>query len=327
MGIGFGVIRMANVQEISVDSICQKAGLSSAHLERRKKYITASDLPAIANASRWKSRADVWAEKVGMVEGGKPAGLPAAIGNFCEPALRAMVEAALDVKLTRRGAWNVKGCMGATLDDVVEEDRSKIVQYKTGGDYAADEWEEGPPIQHIIQIHGEMICSGAETAYLAALLGGFGPLKFRLFRVDRDEQLCTDLEALANDFWHNYVLTGKQPEGEYANLETLKRIVRVPNKVVPISDEMVTRWMEHKQNRLDAEKIVKGIKTAEDAALAEILTTMGDAEGGQCNMGVLTYMETHRKGYTVEATSYRSVKFIDANKPTKKGNKKEVAAS
>lgn len=296
------------ISEIPTDSLCDLEGLTPAHLERRKKYITASDLPAIAGLDQpWRSAGDVYLDKIGEAPARKGS-VPAAIGICVEPALRRMAEHVLGVKLTRSGAWQTKGVVGATLDDLFE-DRSAIVQYKTAGSGLS--LEDGPPPKHLVQVHGEMYASETQLAHLVYLLGGQGPLSFRIFCVPRDEDFCRDVAAMGERFMNDHVAKRIAPK-EPANLDTLKRLIRVPKKVVLVDDALIATYRDLQRARLDADKAAKAAKEQEERALALILQTDHEAEMFQSLVGTVTYLETSRKGYTVEPTTFRTARFKES---------------
>ena len=43
-----------------------------------------------------------------------------------------------------------------------------------------------------------------------------------------------------------------------------------------------------------------------------LIASLGDAEGGICPLGQLTYLEQKRKGYEVKETTFRQLKFKEA---------------
>lgn len=298
---------MSAITEISTETLCDLKGLSDAHLERRKKYITASDIPAVAGLDYFRSAGDVFLDKIGEDTPWRGS-VPAAIGICLEPALRRMTEHVLEVELTRSGAWQTRGVIGATLDDITK-DRTAIVQYKTAGSGLT--LEDGPPPNHLVQVHAEMLVSETQLAYLAYLLGGQGPLSFRIFRIDRDDAMCDDVAAVGERFMQEHVAKRIPPE-EPASLRTLSRLVRVPKKSIEVPDELVSAYRELRRKRLDAEKAAEAIKEEEEKALARILQTDLEAEAFECSSGVLTYLEQVRKPYTAPEARYRVARFKEA---------------
>lgn len=295
-----------SVIELDTSGIVTIRGLTPAHLERRADYLTASDVPAVCGLIKQRTPADVYLRKIGALTG-DDGSEPAAIGTALEPGLRTLTEAVLGVGLTRRGCWNTKGRLGATLDDVVANDRRKIVQYKTTG--RTDDWDEGPPPAVLVQVQAEIVCAEADSAYVSVLHPSFGPLKFRMFLVERDDDSAAGLLELAETFMDRYVDRLVMPPNSLPSMPSLRRIVRTANKVVPVSDAGVIEYQRRRLARLDVDRLAKGAKELEEEALRLVLTEMGYAEAGESGAGTLTYLEQNRKGYTVAPTSYRVAKF------------------
>ncbi len=295
---------------LDTSGIAGVQGLTDAHLARRKNYITASDMPAICGVDQYRNAYDVWAEKTGIAEP-REAGEAALIGNALEPAIGEMAARALGRPLTKRGSWNTKGVMGATLDFILADTRDEIVQCKSRGVAASREYlENGPPLRDVIQVHAEMICADAQAAFLAALLATPGPLTFRLYRIERDPQLCTLLEEHASAFWS--LVQARRAPDSCGSVETYKRIVRRQGAVARVSDEAMRKYTNARRARIDAEKEVESIKDIEDRCLSEILREMGDAEVAESGLGVLSARVISCKERVQKAYSYTRLDFKPA---------------
>jgi hypothetical protein len=88
-------------------------------------------------------------------------------------------------------------------------------------------------------------------------------------------------------------------------METIKSRKRVPATTVDIADELVQDWLDAKKIASDAEKVKQKAQKA-------MLTALGDAEAGNCSMGLVTYLEQNRKGFTVEPSTSRVTRFKKA---------------
>lgn len=303
------------ITELDVSRITTIQGLTPAHLERRKKYVTASEMPALCGLDEYRDPVDVWLDKTGQ---GEPrlGSEPAAIGTAMESGLQTLVESATGWKLTRRGAWCVYGgFMGATRDWSIVSDQfgnpvAGLVQGKTGGMAASEEWENEPPARVVIQVHAEMICAEEEVAYVAALLGGFGPLKFRMFRIERDEDLAKGLIDTAHRF-HQCVLENRRPLG-VARLASLKRIAAIPDKVAEVPADAVQAWLDQQQIRKAADKIAEQEKDKESALLAAIRDEEPDAEAWRCELGMVNRSTVHVSPKQPVPYSYERISFKKA---------------
>lgn len=292
--------------ELDTSGIRSIVGLSPSDLERRKKFITASDLPAVFGLDTYRDPVSVWLDKMGMLTPDESTDA-AHIGLAAESGVLRMIEAAVGRHFDQTQPWRSKGVVGATPDALMLLNGPVAVgNAKTSG--RVDDWESGPPARVVIQATAEMWVSDAEFAYIGALLGGFGPLKFRAWKLDRDDKTAQDLAEVASAWFEKHVVRGTKPEGA-ASLDTVKRIIRTANKVAAVEDSKVQHWLDCQAHRKEADKTAKALKDTEDRALSEILTDMGDAEAGQCAAGVLTYMTTNRKGYTVEPVAFRQARW------------------
>ena len=89
------------------------------------------------------------------------------------------------------------------------------------------------------------------------------------------------------------------------SLEVLKRVKREPNKIIDLPGELLAEYELVEQQHKTAEKLRKDMQ-------ARIIAALGDAEGARIggNGAMFTYLETHRKAYSVEATTYRTLRLV-----------------
>lgn len=275
--------------------------LSDHKLAARKKYIGSSDAPAICGVSPWSNPGQVYLEKTAdMSEEDETPAMER--GTYVERSILDWFADHTGKKIVRnqyRVADN--GIQCANLDAIVENEA--IVEAKSGSDM--DGWwgavPSGLPDHVRVQAAHQMQVTGLKLVYVPALIVEFGRPVFRLYEqpwvADLDDAV---LEAEFN-FWKHHVKKGVPPP-EIPPLDVLKRVKRLPNKSVVVADELVLQW----QQRKDAEKNAKAAaKEAESALLA----ALGDADEGVSNLGRVTYFETQRAAYSVEATSFRTLKM------------------
>ncbi len=295
------------IRELDTSAIANIQGLSPEHLERRRSYITASDFPALLGLDERRGPVDVYFDKLGVLMPGEGS-VPAGLGTGLESAVLDLAEKALDVPIIDRGRWYTKGIIGATVDGRADVRRA-VCNAKTTG--KAEDWIDGPPVRFVVQAQVEMLCTGDPIAYIPVLLPPEfrGPLQFRLFEIEFEAATANDLMTAGLAFMDNYVAKNKMPPGEPAQLDSLRRIRRVPNQIVTVDPEVMRAWIEARDARLAVEKQIKAAEEIEERAQRALLTAMGTAEGAECPDGVFTYLEQSRKGYTVEPTTYRVARF------------------
>lgn len=265
--------------------------LTEKQIEERRGWIGASDAAAILGISPFQSAYDVWAMKTGRVPANP--GTPATrAGDRLEevailyaedelgPIERNVVAPHPDIPFIR-----------SQLDGVVVSSGSPV-DGKTAGIlnpfYVSDVWGEADtedvPDWYYTQILVQMACKGVDTGYISALIGGRGAnlyaikMNFELAHIALDELVF---------FWENHVLTDTPPENSLPSEETIKRLRRVPGKVVQIPPGLVT---ERQRLRKELSALEKQFKEADQRVKA----ALGDAEGGAGDGFDLTYKMQHR---------------------------------
>lgn len=266
----------------------------------RRKYIGSSDAPALMGVDPYRSASDVYLEKTGIAEG-FAGNEHTERGNLLEPVVLTWAARQLSGFIERDVMFS-GGHLCVNLDAHCPNEFS--VEAKTATN--ADEWgEQGTdqvPERVIIQCHHGFAITGYRLAYVPVLLPVFGRFEFRMYRVERDDALASAVAEHGERFWREHVQARVPPADFRPSLEVLRRVRRVPEKVVPIPGEFVDKFVAARAARYQAED-------AEDAARRDLLAVLDDAEGGQCEDGrLVTYLETKRKGYVVEDTSFRTLR-------------------
>lgn len=278
--------------------------ISPEQRELRRKFIGSSDASAVMGIDEYRKPADVFLEKTGKVEDWEGNAATDA-GSRLEPVVREWAAAELG-KIITPDVWRDRGHACANLDGLILDEK-QIVECKTTGIVGPRNEEYGDagtdvvPEFVMIQVHHQFYVLGPEyrIAWVPVLIGGVG---FRMYRVDRLDDLVDAIEHEEAIFWNKHVLAGIAPEG-IPSYEVLKRIRRVPNKVEDVPDELVRNWKEARQRRLDDEKV-------EEAAQAALIAAMGDAEAAVSCAGMVTYLEqtTNRKAQEAKVIKFRTLR-------------------
>ena len=251
--------------------------------EFRRKHLGSSDMAAILGIDPWKNAYDVWLEKTGQIDDIKETESMQA-GTLFEPSVLHWAEGKLG-KLKRNQYRSAIGFpVGSNIDALVEE-TDEPVEAKTSGLFGplAEDWgDEGTdqiPDYVIIQSHVHMLCVNKDICYVPTFLGGRG---FTMFEVENDDEIMDIIRDKSLDFWESYVETKTAPPDVIPSLEIAKRMKREPQKIVDIDAQIVQNWLNAKDSLKISEEIEKSAK-------AELLAKLGDAEAGQCDLGLLTY--------------------------------------
>jgi putative phage-type endonuclease len=277
----------------------------------RKKYIGASDSAALFGLSPWDNAGNIYLDKIGQLEEWR--GTDATHqGNRYEAVTIEMVgekigrpveDAKMIVSDDELLCANLDGYFTdelGTITSVVEAKYSSM----------AEEWgEEGTdqiPPQYTIQVHHQMYVAGPRCrfAYVGVTLIEFSRLNFRLYLVERDDDLAETVAAAGRKFMTDHVIPRIPPEDFLPTADALKRVRRVPNKTVSVPFELI-------DNLIVAKAALK--KAQEDCELAErhVKTVMGDAEGATDSMGRgLTYYEQNRRSFVMPESKFRVLKLI-----------------
>ena len=180
-------------------------------LWERKKGIGGSDAGAILGVNPYKSAFLAWQDKVtdDIDESQSEA---AYWGTVLEDivAKEFSKQTGKKVRRVNRTLEHAKyPFIRANIDrDVVGE--NAILECKTANAFYAKEWKEDQvPASYLAQCQHYLAVTGAQTCYIACLIGG---QRFVWKAVSRDEELIQMILTAEIEFWENHVLTGVPPE-------------------------------------------------------------------------------------------------------------------
>lgn len=281
--------------------------ITSEQREQRKKYLGSSDLPAILGADPWRTASDVYLIKTSPLvpELEKEESGVIEIGNSFESGVLDLFEKKQRVELERNVFLEYRHYC-SNLDALIKGGEPEVVEAKTTG--KVEEW--GPtdtdevPSRVLIQTHQQMAIASkslgteVKVAWVPVLLPGFRNLEYRIYKINRDEELLNTIIEMGDRFWNEHIVPRIPPINFSPALDLLKRVRRVPAKTVELSDVTVRAWQTANAEKLRAEKLAK-------ESLQELLVELGDAEAGTCEDGVFTYYEQSRRGFVVDPTKFR----------------------
>jgi putative phage-type endonuclease len=295
-------------------------GLNAEQLEERRKAIGASDVAAIVGCSPWKSAWDVWADKTGRLEpwSGNEA---TKIGNYLEDGVLNYAEAKLgklerQLRIPRVGRPIVATLDALTVDGIPVEAKTAGMTGPLHGQWG-DAMTDQIPEHYLCQVHAQLLCTEAEHAFLFALLSGRGIVQYM---VERSDALCDHLEDQLCQWWDRHIVQGIEPSREQATMDVVKRLRRVPNKVVALNEDCEWLFLTRERLKEEAKDIAERIEETDKLLLLKL---QDEADGTYAEEGVLydgrsvTYYEQHRKGYTVEPCSFRVLRVKKAPKGRK----------
>lgn len=181
-------------------------------LENRRRGIGASDIAAVLGISQWTTPLELYLDKRGELPP-KEEDPVLRRGRRLEPMVLEFYAEETGHAVTRQQdrVIGTEPWMMATLDGFDSTARAPV-EAKTVNAFAAqefgDSWSDEVPLAYAAQCHWQMMLTGADTGYLAALIGSDD---FRIFEIRRDKELEQLLVARARDFWKR-VTDGTPPE-------------------------------------------------------------------------------------------------------------------
>lgn len=189
--------------------------LTKEQLIERRRYLGASEAAASIGLSNFYTRLQLYLSKKGQE---KPieTTIPMRVGTALESTCIEFFEEQMGKPVIRRqqvvydGQWPVRR---ATLDGMIEGDTGlEVVQAKSSGGHWMGWGKEDDEIPQpvVYQVHQEMICTGAVVAWVPVIIGS---LTFRVYRVQRDTELCELLTTAQKEFWA-HVETDRPPPAE-----------------------------------------------------------------------------------------------------------------
>lgn len=218
-----------------------------AWLRERREGIGSSDIAAICGLDRYTSPLGVYHEKRGEFEMPRSPRLDSAgrFGLFVEPFItQEFAEETGYEAIAHPGtlAHIERPWMRASMDRLLVNPRMRHrgplgpLELKSRSAYQSPHWAHEPPVGPRLQTQWQLGVTGYDFGYIAALIGN-GPVL--CYRVDRDDELITNLVRIAEEFW-GWVQGGTPPP---------------PDGSKALADLLGVRW---KPSDADPEPLVAG---------------------------------------------------------------------
>lgn len=189
-------------------------------LEKRKTGLGGSDVAALFGKSPWASAHQIWLSKTGIDGGEKKE-----IEVHQELGL-AKQQGLVEMYLRRRPGISVEvspeqiqhpvhSFMIGNLDGLICDETGKpvgVLEIKTAGYQKAWQWgseeTDEVPEDYNLQVHHYMAVTGLRYAEIAVEIAGY---QFRIYRIERNEELINIIIDRCKDFWENYVIPRVPP--------------------------------------------------------------------------------------------------------------------
>lgn len=279
----------------------------------RRKSLGASEAPTVAKVNPHQSIAELWLIKTGRADP-DPGNENTKRGLRLESALMEFAEEEIgelpDTIYRQVQIVHPNGLLHTTFDGLIGRDQPEAsIEAKSTAlsDEYGEEGTDQVPERVIVQAHHGFACVPTlKVCWVPVVMPGYRSFEWRMYRVDRNPDLVKAVEEMGIDFMRKHVMADVAPDDFRASLEVLKRVKRVPEKVIDLDTVELSIY----QTMQAGNARVREMLSACEALKASIIGKLGDAEAGRFPDGsMITYMETKRKGYTVEPTTYRQLKF------------------
>lgn len=281
----------------------------AAWLDARRTGLGGSDIAAVLGVSPYRTPASVYLDKI---EGSTyEESEPAHWGKLLEDVVAKEFQQRTGMKVQRvnsilragEDGWMIANIDRAIVNPSIAKSvrlltpqkqeltgrmlsTDVILECKTASQYLADQW--GPsqeaeicagesvsdyqiPCYYETQVQWYMGVTGARTAYVAVLIGG---QDFRMYCVDRDDELIDGIRAICREFWEEHIL--KQVPPKPVNFADVKRLFPKENgEMIEASNDLATAIGEYRT--LSAQ--IKDLTAKKDGYATQIAEAIGDAEG------------------------------------------------
>lgn len=247
----------------------------TAWLEYRKLGIGGSDAGAVCGMNPYRTAIEVYQDKTSKE-----------IEEFDNEAMRQGREfedyvarrftEATGKKVRRANAMYYDenhSFMLADVDRMVVGENAGL-ECKTASPYSADKWEDGKiPMHYQLQCYHYMSVCNAEAWYIAVLIYG---REFKFYRIERDEEIISDLIRIEKNFWENNVMKGVIPNPDGSKIAD-SVIAEYYKQSMPVTIPL-TGFDEKLKRRAELMEVMERMDTEKKQIEQELKMYLGDAE-------------------------------------------------
>ena len=241
----------------------------------RTSYLGASDAPAALGLSKWKTPVQLWLEKTGQVPPGESS-IPMRLGNFIEPLVLELFEEKMGKNVGCRQSefsdphdpWRKAHIDGLTFDNEIVEAKTAGMIFLANNSGWGEEGTDEIPDPYIVQImHQFSLLPTAKIAWLPVLIRG----DFRVYRVERNDDLIHEIVHREQNFWRQVVELERPAPVTVEDLHLL--FPDSTEEVVQATEEIFTdvRQLMH------TKKSIKILEAMETDLTMKVKSFMGEA--------------------------------------------------
>ncbi len=291
-----------------------------AWLKQRQLGLGASDVASVLGCG-FSTPAELWLEKTGRTEGDDLSAIERiAWGNRLEPVIIAAysepcyagrpVERSGDLLRSTVHPWALATLDATTVHPVYGTIPLEVKKWSA---FAAEAWADGPPEPYRIQVHAQMLVTGAPAASIACLIGGD---RLVWCDVERDEPTIARIVMECSRFWGLVERDEMPPPDDTSEWARAFRVAvaEEAESVASLGDD-AAQWAAELEEAKAAEKAAK-IRV--DRAKNEIVARLGSAPEGRFSDGSgFTYKQQARASYVVAEATFHVLRASAAKKGKK----------
>lgn len=296
-------------------------------LEERRKGIGASEVAAILGLDPWRSALGVWADKTGAASEDRDSEAMEIGRELEEPIARMFGRRFPEYEVGTVGQYSIwhhsESPLLCTLDRVLTtEDKTSerngwdgVLEIKASS--KTDEWAGGPPLRYVVQVQGQLACTGRRWGYLAALLGG---RKLVTHRIERDDAFIERMLDQVRAFWKLVETRTEPPVSKPYDLAVIKLLHPSDSGVTEVAngamEAVVSAWEGATKAKRDAEETHKLAEaTLRQAIGATTWLTLSDGRQLQSKVEPRKAEQCESCGHVVrKATEPRVLRLVKGRK-------------
>ncbi|MDQ0510932.1 YqaJ viral recombinase family nuclease [Ancylobacter amanitiformis] len=294
-------------------------------LDLRKNDITASVVGALFGVHDYQTPFGLYALKTGLTAEDPEETDAMKRGRLLEPvAVQLLREQHPEWKITHntgRGAAYLRDAsvnLGATVDVFVEcpVRGLGVVQVKSveAGTFRrkwvdAETHETTPPLWIVLQTLTEAHLAGAAWGAVAPLVVSYG-IDMPLIDIPIHQEMIKRIRGQVRNFW-TMVEEDQEPDADFSKDAALiqRLYTQDDGSSVDLSGNRIVQILAEREKLKEVERAGASAEKARKTIDTEIINMLGNATTGRMSDGTeVTAKTTHRKGYEVKPSSYRSVK-------------------
>lgn len=282
-------------------------------LERRRHGLGSSDAAAVCGLDPWRTPLEVYLTKT-MPEFADHDSQAKAWGRRLEDTIaqayseetgRPIYRPACMIEQHKTLPW-----MLCSLDRLTEVDgRGRIVECKNVRQ-DSDQWgapgTDDIPDHYLIQCQHQLCVTGMQTCDLAVLFGG---QDLRVYEVPANEEVQVKLTRILSDFWAK-VQRREAPEPSWTHPSTPDLIKAIQRVTPGLAGTLHEGWVAAAVRHKELGRELSELKAERENLQAQMVHAMGLCEVAVLPSGhQITRKLIHRKGYTVDPTSYHDFRI------------------